>query len=218
MQAEILRRRAAEHRARWEAMKREEREAEARVRDDAAVAEALRRARTLTSPTHTPTTSEIPNIDVGAGGEERQCRICFAGPERGMLFSPCRCNGSMRLPATATLRPSSRKRHPLRQTLQLLRSPRRSPRLRSPTCRRWKPRSRQHHQRPLLQLGEHNGCRRGGKTCSFLGHIHVGFPEQRVVLLGSSSQFINLLLGLRFCARSLGNAMDGVGPALTRSS
>ena len=96
VQAEILRRRAAEHRARWEAMKREEREAEARVRDDAAVAEALRRARTLTSPTHTPTTSEIPNVDFRAEGEERQCRICFAGPERGMLFSPCRCNGSMR--------------------------------------------------------------------------------------------------------------------------
>ena len=96
VQGEILRRRAAEHRARWEAMKREEREAEARERDDAAVAEALRRARTLTTPTHTPTMSATPNTDSSAENEERQCRICFAGSERGLLFSPCRCNGSMR--------------------------------------------------------------------------------------------------------------------------
>jgi len=88
VQGEILRRRAAEHRTRWEELKRLEREAEARAREDAAVSERLRRARTLMTPLRA-------DGSANAEQEERQCRICFTGDER-LLFSPCRCTGSMR--------------------------------------------------------------------------------------------------------------------------
>lgn len=91
---EALRRRAAEHRARWEAQRRAEEERRAREAGDEAVARALRASREATvrdnsARSSTPTRDEPE--------EERLCRICFSGEESGRLFSPCLCRGSIGL-------------------------------------------------------------------------------------------------------------------------
>ena len=44
-------------------------------------------------PPTAPRSSEPPEA---AAPTERVCRICFGGPEAGILFSPCRCRGTSR--------------------------------------------------------------------------------------------------------------------------
>ena len=97
VQGEALRRRALEHRARWEAQRKREEERREREREDEAVARALRARGEATNAGGTNA-----NGDANAGGqteeeEERVCRICFAGEDAGRLFSPCLCRGSMGL-------------------------------------------------------------------------------------------------------------------------
>jgi hypothetical protein len=91
---EMLRRRALEHRARWEA----ERRAQARAEEEARANEAAAR-RLAEEGTRNRTDGTTAGGAHGEGEEEedeRQCRICFTGEESGRLFSPCRCRGSVR--------------------------------------------------------------------------------------------------------------------------
>ncbi|XP_015226031.1 PREDICTED: E3 ubiquitin-protein ligase MARCH9 [Cyprinodon variegatus] len=39
--------------------------------------------------------SSLPSLSE-SGLQGQQCRICFQGPEKGELLSPCRCDGSVR--------------------------------------------------------------------------------------------------------------------------
>lgn len=56
-----------------------------------------------TATTHQPPRSDSneQGADSPPEGEDRQCRICFAGadeePELGRLFKPCKCKGSMKV-------------------------------------------------------------------------------------------------------------------------
>lgn len=98
---EALRRRAAEHRARWEAQKRADEARRSREREDEAIARALRAAREVASAGGEASGASAPASGLSTPREEpdedRQCRICFSGEETGRLFSPCMCRGSMGL-------------------------------------------------------------------------------------------------------------------------
>lgn len=91
---EALRRRATEHRARWEAQRRAAEEQRAREVEDEAIARALRASREVTVR-DTSARPSTPRTDEPA--DERLCRICFSGEESGRLFSPCLCRGSIGL-------------------------------------------------------------------------------------------------------------------------
>ena len=97
VQGEALRRRALEHRARWEAQRKREEERREREREDEAVARALRARGEATNAGGTNANGDANDGAQTEEEEERVCRICFAGEDAGRLFSPCLCRGSMGL-------------------------------------------------------------------------------------------------------------------------
>ena len=97
VQGEALRRRALEHRSRWEAQRKREEERREREREDEAVARALRARGEATNAGGTNANGDANDGAQTEEEEERVCRICFAGEDAGRLFSPCLCRGSMGL-------------------------------------------------------------------------------------------------------------------------